>query len=256
MRVLIVEDLPPVAKSLERAVRGFFDTRPPRPGEGRRGARLRAIDRVADLAAAKAFLERSEIDLLLLDLDLGGEDGFEILRWAVAGSFHTLVVSANTHRALEAFEHGVLDFVPKPAEPARLARALERAVGDLSDPGARTAQLWVRRRGGIVRVPVAAVRFVSGAGKYAELHLEDGRRLLHEKSLARLTAVLPATFLRVHRSFLVDLGRVAELRIQGGGRYSLRLDDGTEIPVGRSRYGELRGRLSSSRDTQRPASTR
>ncbi|WWW34360.1 response regulator [Stenotrophomonas rhizophila] len=64
--------------------------------------------------AAGDRLQRAVYDGLLLDLNLGGEDGFELLRRAVAGRYHCVVVSAHRERALQAFEHGVLDFVPKP----------------------------------------------------------------------------------------------------------------------------------------------
>lgn len=247
MRVLIVEDLPPVAKSLERLVRA------------RLGDRLERIDRVPDVAAAEAYLHRHAIDLLLLDLNLGGSDGFEILGWATAGGFHTVVVSANVHRAFEAFEHGVLDFVGKPVDPERLARALTRVAERERGGGPGARRLGVRRRDGVEMVATDAIRFIRGAGKYSELHLAAGRRMLHEKSLERLAAILPEPFVRVHRSYIVNLRRVRRLRVERGGRYALELGDGDEVPVGRGRYRALRERLESaasrSRATQRSPST-
>ncbi|WP_228076524.1 LytR/AlgR family response regulator transcription factor [Novilysobacter ciconiae] len=91
------------------------------------GGRAR-FDAVADLDLAGDRLQRSLYDGLLLDLNLGGEDGFDLLRQAVAGRYHCVVVSAHRERALQAFEHGVLDFVPKPFTRERLGQTLNRLL--------------------------------------------------------------------------------------------------------------------------------
>src|SRR5688572_4889959 len=116
MRVLIVEDEPLLAQRLERFCREIL------------GARLETL-RVATLfSEASARLDESPIDLLLLDLNLHGRDGMELLASSVAGSFHTIIVSANTEHALRAFEYGVMDFIAKPFTRERLEQALQRVV--------------------------------------------------------------------------------------------------------------------------------
>src|SRR2546430_1173887 len=128
MRLLLVEDEPPIARRLEKMVRELLQERL---------AKLQVVER---LLGAEAFLSRENIDVLLLDLNLHGSSGFTLLEKAVAGSFHTIIVSANTDQALRAFEHGVLDFVPKPITLERLQIALERAsdVRSRSEFAART----------------------------------------------------------------------------------------------------------------------
>ncbi len=66
------------------------------------------------------------IDVLFLDLNLNGKDGFDLLKTSVSGAFHVIIISAHTEQALKAFEYGVLDFVGKPFNKERLARALDR----------------------------------------------------------------------------------------------------------------------------------
>ncbi len=110
MRILIVEDETVIARRLERLVRQIL------------GQQLVWLKRADCLAAARADLESFPIDLMFLDLNLHGKDGFGLLEHAVAGAFHTVIVSAHTNQALRAFEYGVLDFVAKPFDKERLEK--------------------------------------------------------------------------------------------------------------------------------------
>lgn len=231
MRLLLVEDEPPIARRLEKMVRELI------------GERLAKLQVVETLLAAERFLEVDAIDLLLLDLNLHGASGFALLEKAVAGSFHTIIVSANTDQALRAFEHGVLDFVPKPVTLERLRLALGR-VSDLrsrSEFAART--LAVQKHGRIVLVPVDDVHYVKGAGPYSELVLAGGKKELHGKSIEKLLAVLPPHFERVHKSYIVDMRRVKTFHVGEGGHYEAELNTGECLPIGRERWKELKTRL-------------
>jgi two-component system response regulator LytT len=232
MKVLLIEDEPLVAQRLERFAREVL------------GDRLERLVVAPSFTAAAASLAELPIDVALLDLNLDGQDGMELLRQSVAGSFHTIIVSANTDRALEAFEHGVLDFVPKPFTRERLAQAFARAVGPVTRTGPAMRKLAVRKAGRIELVEVEAVLYVKGAGNYAELVLRDGRRELHDKSLERLETILPPDFERIHRSYLVRSSAIKALHAGEGGHYEAELRDGQRLPVGRARYKELRARLA------------
>jgi DNA-binding LytR/AlgR family response regulator len=231
MRVLIVEDEPLIAQRLERFCRAEL------------GGDLEQVRVVASLDAASGFLGEHPIDLLLLDLNLEGRDGMQLLETSVAGSFHTIIVSANTEHALRAFEYGVLDFVPKPFMQERLASALRRATRALVRAEHAARFLAVRKSGRVELVPVEDVIFVQGAGNYSELVRRDGRRELHDKTLERLEAVLPGDFERTHKSFVVRLSEIVSLHAYEGGRHEAVLRDGTTLPVGRSRYKGLKERL-------------
>jgi two-component system response regulator LytT len=231
MRILIVEDEPLVRQRLLRLCTELAGTR----------ARF---DAVADLEAAGDRLQRSVYDGLLLDLNLGGEDGFELLRRAVAGRYHCVVVSAHRDRALLAFEHGVLDFVPKPFSRERLGQALERLldVGRYRSGSARYLGIW--RAQGTALVELAEVVWIRADGDYSELRMRDGRSELHDKSLAALSTVLPTDFVRCHRSYLVNLRHIRSLHSGSGSRYWLVLGDGAELPVGRAHIAALRSELA------------
>jgi len=231
MRILIVEDEPLVRQRLLRLCGELAGTR----------ARF---DAVADLDSAEDRLGRSVYDGLLLDLNLVGEDGFDLLRRAVAGRYHCVVVSAHRERALQAFEYGVLDFVPKPFSRERLDQALERLLdaGRYRSGQARYLGIW--RAQGTALVELADVLWIRADGDYSELRLRDGRSELHEKSLAGLSSVLPPDFVRCHRSYLVNLRHVRSLHAASGSRYWLVLNDGTELPVGRAHVAALRSELA------------
>jgi two-component system response regulator LytT len=189
-------------------------------------------------------MAEAPIDVLLLDLNLSGRDGMALLESKVAQSFHTIIVSANTDQALRAYEHGAIDFVAKPFSEQRLREALLRAA----DPEGRSPHaaryLAVRKPGRIELVPVNDVLYVQGADDFSELVLADGRRELHDKTLEKLQKVLPSVFERIHRSYLVRLSAVKALLVHEGSRYEAELRNGVRLPVGRTRYKQIRDALT------------
>ncbi|HEX8385214.1 MAG TPA: LytTR family DNA-binding domain-containing protein [Rubricoccaceae bacterium] len=229
MRVLIVEDEPVIARRLARLLREEA------------GGEVTSVETCATLGDAEASLARGGVDVDVVFLNLNGRDGFDLLAGSVAGPFHTVVVSAHTGRALEAFEVGVLDFVGKPFGVDRIRTTLDRLRGARAEHPA--AALAVRAAGRIDLVPVADVVYVQAVGAYSELVLRDGSRRLHSKLLDRLLAMLPRSFERVHRSYLVRLDEVVRLRVREGNRYAAVLRSGAEVPVGRTRVDSVRARL-------------
>lgn len=230
VHILIVEDEPIIARRIARLTRSILDD------ADLRIETARLVDTAHD-----ALLER-DIDLLFLDLNLHGADGFDLLKTSVAGAFHTIVISAYTDRAIEAFELGVLDFIGKPFGRERLTQALQRLRTD-----ARTAPparyLAVRTSGRVTLIDVERVRYLQGAGSYSELVLRDGSTELHDKPLKRLVTLLPGDFVRIHRSYVVRMSAVAHFHTREGSRYAVELHDGTMLPVGRTRVDAIRDRL-------------
>jgi DNA-binding LytR/AlgR family response regulator len=102
----------------------------------------------------------------------------------------------------------------------------------------------VRKAGRIELVAVDDILFVQGAGNYSELVLAGGRRELHDKTLEKLAALLPEDFERTHKSYLVRRSAIKALHASEGSHYELELKYGTGLPIGRTRYKELRDRLT------------
>ncbi|MGF7039073.1 LytR/AlgR family response regulator transcription factor [Mucilaginibacter lappiensis] len=230
MNILIIEDEMRIARRLARMVRLYFE---------QEGASLIICD---DLQDGLAYLEKHTVELLLLDLNLNGKDGFTVLEAMVSRSFQTIIVSAYTDKAITAFAYGVLDFVPKPFDEERLFRAFKRL--DRASPavtGYELKYLAVRNNGIIKLVNVSDVHSVKGAGNYSELRLYNGNSWLHDKSLDAIERLLPNDqFVRIHRSYIIRWLEAVKLLIEPGGRYSIELKNGEVLPVARSRYPSLR----------------
>jgi two-component system response regulator LytT len=231
MRVLIIEDEARIAKRLGRMTRNFFEQN------------LSAITFCDSLQKGLAYIEEHPIDILLLDLNLNGENGFDILESVVAGSFHTIIVSAYTDKAIMAFAYGVLDFVPKPFDEARLAMAFKRTTASEKKVENNIKYLAVKKAGNIRLINIDDLHYIKGAGIYSELHLQNGKQELHDKSLETLETLLPGSFERIHRSYLVSLSQAERIVIQPGSRYGLLLKNGEMLPIGRSRYKELKNKI-------------
>lgn len=231
MNVLIIEDEARIAKRLARMARAYFEQQ----------LTLTLCD---TLSKGLAFMEHSPVDVLLLDLNLNGEDGFEVLETMVARPFHTIIVSAYTDKAITAFSYGVLDFVPKPFDEGRLFQAFGRLNTRSKISDNRLQYLAVRKGGMIKMIEAIQLNYIKGAGIYSELHLQDGNQELHDKSLDTLEQLLPpGEFTRIHRSYIVSMKQVEKLVVEPGGKYAVQLTDGRLLPVGRSRYKELRGKM-------------
>ncbi|RKY15366.1 MAG: DNA-binding response regulator [Planctomycetota bacterium] len=203
-------------------------------------------------AAVDAVREHAP-DLLLLDVQMPGLDGFGVLAALSPDELPAVVfVTAHDRYALDAFEVEAVDYLLKPFDDARFTQAIERAklrarAGRASGASSREAlrRLAVRHRGRIDLVPLDEVRWIESADQYVRLHCDDGVHLLRE-SMSHLEDTLDAArFLRVHRSAMVAVARLRSLELAPGGTGKLLLDDGSELPVARSRLAEVRARLSS-----------
>jgi len=214
--ILIVEDEPPAARRLARLA-----------GEGVAGAQ---ICHVGSLREAFGKLDEQSFDIICLDLNLAGDDGFKALSHTAAKGAAIIVVSAHLERALEGFDHGVVDFVPKPVVADRFLLALTRAHE--ARQTVSIPRLAFRRTGGIDLVSVGEIVSISGAGDYAEIQTLSGASYLDDRNLSDLETLLSGHLLRVHRSYLVNLNFVERLA-KDATQSVLELQGGFKIPVAR-----------------------
>ena len=228
LKILIVEDEALISERLMRLCRELL------------GSRLISIKCKHSLDDAMEYIEEFPIDLLLLDLNLDGQDGFDLLKQVMAGSFQTVIVSANTHRAIEAFEYGVIDFISKPVSVERLRGAISK-VDEFNDgAGGRVRFLSIRKGQEIHLLEIADVDYIKGSGIYTDIHMVDGTQFLHNKPLSSLQKVLPSSFLRIHKSYIVNLKRLSKILSHGQHRYECVLVGGETIPMSRAKYREIK----------------
>jgi two-component system, LytTR family, response regulator LytT len=230
MNVLIMEDEPLIAQRLLREVRTFF------------GERVDCLAVGDDIDEVLATLLAGTIDLLLLDLNLHGDDGFRLLDLLKERRLCTIVVSAHPERALQGFDFGVLDFVAKPFSQARLQQAFQR-YADRNEPGAARS-LPVRRMGNIELLAIDKINHLRADGHYSRVRMCDGSDHFHDRPLEKLLGTLPAHFLRVHRSYVVNMRHFARLRVEAGGKYLIDTRFVAGIPVSRSLYPAVKDMLA------------
>ncbi len=226
MRILIVEDEPPIADYIERCTRSLLKEK------------VRRIDVAYTLEDAGRHLRKQAVDLCLLDLNLSGSDGYDLLKQVLALPSQSIIISAHAEKAITAFEYGVIDFVPKPFTLKRLQKAFDRYLG--KGPGSAQMKFLAYRRGSENRLlAVETVIFFKATRVFVEAYLQDGRKILLEKHLNQLERILPAGFLRIHRSYIANISHVDSYRHCGASRYRLQLKDGTFLPISRYRYPAL-----------------
>ncbi len=201
-------------------------------------------------------------DLILLDVQMPGLNGFEVLTAVGAARPPAVIlVTAYDRHALEAFEAHALDFLLKPVEAKRFKTAMERArqwlEGGRRDalidritsfleaqrrPGYRERVL-VKAAGRIFFVAVADIRRIEARGNYAKIHGARGAHVVRETLQSLEASLDPRTFIRVHRSHLVNLEHVRQFQTSYKGDLAVILDDGTRLPLSRSYREQLEQRL-------------
>lgn len=224
MHIVTVEDEPIVAQRVQRLTTELL---------GDKLSKLKWFNNVDD---AQDYLAEHPIDLLLLDLNINGRDGFEVLKTAVAGSFQTIIISAYAEQAITAFDYGVLDFVNKPFSKSRLNRAFERFLDSETRVVNKTKYLAIKKGNALELIDIDDIRYIQGANIYSELVLNDGETYLHDKSLSKLMIILPPIFQRVHKSYVVKMSDIKRMVTHKGSKYELELKDGVIVPVGRTFY--------------------
>jgi two-component system response regulator LytT len=232
MNILIIEDEARIASRIERMVTELLKKK------------LTSISICSELDEGRAYIKDHQIDLLFLDLNLNGENGFDVLKTFSAASFHTIIISAYQEKAIQAFEYGVIDFIAKPFDQERLAQALARINSKTNKAELPLKFLAVRIKSTLQLIDIQDVIYFKGAGIYAEIHLKDGRTFLHDKTLEKLGQLLNGPFERIHKSYLVCTSEMDKIVFQSGQPH-IELKNGEKLPIGRTRYEMLKERWLS-----------
>lgn len=232
MTILIAEDEPVIAQRIERLTREIL------------GDRVTRIKSFTTLEACNSYMLIHPIDLLFLDLNLKGKDGFKLLEGVQAGSFHTVIISAYSERAVQAFKYPVIDFIEKPFNKDRLIQTFDKINSFDAKHHFTSQYLSVKREGEIKLIEIDHIVYIKGAGVYSELFLRDGKKELHHKNLEKIDLLLPSSFYRIHKSYIANLHFVQNIISHGGSKYSLMLKTGVALPVSRNRYPMLKDMLA------------
>jgi two-component system, LytTR family, response regulator len=191
--------------------------------------------------AVKAVNELSP-DLLFLDVQMPKLDGFEVLE-LIDSDPAVIFVTAYDRYAMRAFDAQAMDYLLKPFSAERFDRALERAKGRTGKkltPAPRQVDRIVVRDGAKIHViPLEKLDYAEAQDDYVALHTE-GKSYLKQQPIGELEKALDAArFVRIHRSAIVNLERVARIEPYAKDSRVAILADGTRLPVSRSGYARL-----------------
>lgn len=227
----------------------------------------RDVEIVGESASAQETIElvrAATPELLFLDVHMPGMDGFDVIG-ALESQSETAVpkvifTTAYDQYAVRAFEVSAVDYLLKPFTHERLRTAIQRvrdqfqakqqeaksSNGSAAAPNFYTNRIIFKSRGRILFLPVSDIRWIGAEGNYVRLCTASETHLLRE-TMAHLEERLdPRGFLRVHRSFIVNLKYVKEVRREGTGDSIVVMDSGHKVALGRSYRASLNSQLHRS----------
>jgi two-component system LytT family response regulator len=242
LRVLIADDERMARQRLRRLLEALPD--------------IAIVAECASGEAALAELESTDVDVAVLDIHMPGLSGLEVSSAAADLGVEIILATAHAQHAVEAFERGVADYVLKPVDGERLARAIERARARIAPPAPRASaprapsldRLAITVRGEVRLIAPSDIACALLEGELVELRV-GGERLLTELSLQELERRLAHhPFQRVHRRALLNLDHVERLRPLPTGGYVAITRHGDEVPVSRQEARRLRQELGIGRE--------
>jgi DNA-binding LytR/AlgR family response regulator len=228
IRALIAEDEPLLAAEIREEL-------------ARAWPALEIAEVVHDGHAALAAAERHGVQVVFLDVQMPGLDGLEVAR-VLGGSAHVVFITAFDHYAVQAFDEGAVDYLLKPLEPARLARAVQRVKQRLGQQPANMSGLVdrIRAQAGAVAegplrwitlqigrelrlITVEDICYFRADNKYVCIVTADGEALVSTPLKELLARLDPAVFWQVHRSTVVNVNAVRSVLRGLSGKLQLQL---------------------------------
>jgi len=237
LRIVIVDDEEPARLALRQDLAALED--------------VEVVAECANGFEAVKVVGEMRPDLLLLDVQMPKLDGFEVLE-LLGGEVPVVFVTAYDEFAIKAFDVHAVDYLLKPVTRERLAAALERArarqiagpapgalKASARPPGTPLERVVIRDGAQVHVVAVGKIDYVEAQDDYVGIRT-GGRSLLKEQTLGDLEAQLDARrFVRIHRSYLLNIERLARVELYAKDSRLAILADGTKLPVSRAGYQRL-----------------
>jgi two-component system LytT family response regulator len=202
---------------------------------------------------AVAAIKELKPDLVFLDIEMPGKNGFDVLEEVGADCVPCVVfVTAYDEYALQAFDFHAVDYLLKPFDRERFLEAVDRARAELeSTNGSVQKQLLslleelkekerfpkrvaVKEKGKVVFVRIGEIDWIESSGNYVRLHVGDTSHLMRSTLSGLEDQLDPLEFIRIHRSILVNVDRIREVHPWFHGDFAVELYDGTRLSLSRT----------------------
>ncbi|MCX6235628.1 MAG: response regulator [Bacteroidetes bacterium] len=198
-------------------------------------------------------------DLVFLDIQMPKVDGFELLE-VLDHKPEIIFTTAYDQYAIKAFEHNAVDYLLKPFSKARLEQALDKArkriahkpaspataIGQLQqhlDEADKIIDRVVTRMGSkIIIIPVGTIHYIEAQDDYVMVYSDAGRHL-KEKTMKYFERHLPSNFIRIHRSYIVNVDQIASIELYEKDTHLVSLKDGAKLRTSQEGYKKLRDLL-------------
>lgn len=194
--------------------------------------------KINDGSTALQLLAADSFDAVFLDLQLPGIDGVSLLK-ALSRDTPVIIISADDQFGAESYHFDVVDYLVKPFEFSRFAKAVLKLKNRFSESSPSPEEaLFLKDNTTIHRIDLTRLRYIESQGNYASFVFEDAKPILSLITLSKLLTLLPDHFVRIHRSYIVNLHAIRQ--IDGN-----QLDPGTgqKLPIGKSHRDDLHEKL-------------
>lgn len=224
LKTLIIDDEPIALEKLRKYVE--------------RIPSLSLVGACSDAVEALGVIANNDIDLVITDINMPDLNGMEFAR-SLGGKTMVIFTTAHAEYAVDSYKVSAVDYLMKPYGFAEFSKAVDKALGQEKPVAVAAAQgddsIFVKANLKFVRVGLSDIRFIKGYGEYLQIFMDSRPTpLVTLSSFAAIRERLSMAFIQVHRSYLVNMNRVAMV-----DRNRIFLDNDEEIPVGESYKADL-----------------
>lgn len=197
---------------------------------------LQLVGEAADVEQALSVISQTQPDLLLLDIDMPGQDGFSLLQQLDGSAYmpHVIFVTAFDQYALKSFDYHARDYLLKPVTLARLQSAIAKVPTPSSTPELTLqSQVLLKDNERCYFVTLADIYAIEAIGNYCRVYLQDAKPMIY-RSLSALEKKLPtAHFFRASRSWIINTCYIQQLSLSVSGGFDVQLKDDLAVEISR-----------------------
>lgn len=217
---------------------------------------VEVVGQAANGFEAVKLTEELNPDLIFLDIQMPKLSGFEVLELLAERAPAVIFTTAFDEYALRAFEVHAVDYLLKPVEPPRIVAAVERAAERLRNrtprpsapelsaaarpPGRTLERVLIRHEGRVHVLPLERIDYIEAQDDYLSF-ASAGKKLRKQQTMSEMESQLdPTRFVRIHRSFIMNIERLARIDLYGKDSWLAILADGTKLPMSRTGHAKLK----------------